>query len=311
MLFSIVVPIYNNSENIEDTTEKLFSLKNYLPGYSIQIVFVDDGSIDNSIEILKKVNQNHKDETKIIKLSRNFGQIYATLAGLTYADGDVIGIISADLQDPYQLFIDMIHYWEQGKKIIVAERESREDSGISILFSKLYWKVIAKFGIKDFPEGGFDFCLLDKQIATVLCHISEKNTNIFPLIYWLGFEPKVLSSTRYQRTVGKSGWTFFKKIKLTIDTLIGFTYLPSRFITYSGFFISLSALFFSIYILFNYMIFGVAVKGWTSVMMVTLIIGGVTTLSLGILSEYVLRILDEVRGRPSFIVDQIIHNKEV
>lgn len=309
-IFSIVVPVYQNEVNLDDTIPKLLSLQDKLLNYNLQLVFVDDGSTDKSFEMLLKYQTRYPAaKIKIVKLTKNFGQTPATQAGLREADGDCIGIISADLQDPYELFTIMVAKWETGTKLVIAEREKREESKGHSFISGLYWKMVNRYAIKDFPIGGFDFCLMDKQVKDDIVVINEKNTAIFPLVFWLGYDYEILPFTRKLRSAGKSQWSLSKKVKLTIDTFIGFTYLPVRIISLIGLITSAMAFLYSLVIFLRWLVIGSTVAGWTTIAILVSLIGGLTLLSLGIISEYLWRILDETRKRPNFVIDKVIENK--
>jgi glycosyltransferase involved in cell wall biosynthesis len=307
---SIIVPVYQNVLNIHGCIESLVKLNtkfNQL-GYKLEIILVEDGSVDNSYALLQEYL--HIEDLVIVKLTRNFGQIPAIQAGIKYAKGVYIGIISADLQDPPDLFLKMVPILESGTKFVIAERESRDEGYFQSIMSKTYWGLIKKFSMKDFPAGGFDFCMFNEQVAKEIGNIYEKNTNIFPLIYWLGFKPKVIKYVRKKRDKGVSTWTFSNKVKLTIDTIIGFTYLPTRIILITAILASFSAFLYSLYILIMwYFGYGNSPDGWNTIAILILVIGGMILFSLGILGEYLLRILDEVRNRPNFIIDEVKRNK--
>lgn len=308
---SIIIPVYQNELNLHGSIKQLLELEKKINGlnYDLEIIFVDDGSSDKSYDILKEYSDISN--FTIVKLTRNFGQISAIQAGLKYASGKYIGIISADLQDPPELFLTMLKHLEEGNKLAIAERHARDESFFRKVTSKLYWGLIQKYSMKNFPIGGFDFCMFDKQLLNELNGIHEKNTNIFPLIFWLGYKPLIIKYKRLKRDAGKSSWTFFKKVKLTIDTIIGFTYLPTRFLSISAITTSFLAFIYSIYIL-SLWLFGYkqAPDGWTTITMLILIIGGIILFGLGIIGEYLLRILDEVRNRPNYVIDEVHGKKE-
>ena len=273
-IFSIVVPVYQNDANLDDTIPKLLSLQDRLPDYNLELVLVDDGSTDNSYNLLIKYYNLHIDKIKIVKLTKNFGQIPAIQAGLKATSGDCAGIISADLQDPYELFIDMIRKWENGIKLIIGERENREEAIRQNFISMLYWKMVNKYAVKDYPLGGFDFCLIDKQIMKDINEINEKNTHIFALIFSLGYKYEIIPYTRKKRVAGKSQWTFPKKIKLLTDTFIAFSYLPIRGISYLGLGISALSFLYALVIAVSKFIFGNKYEGWTTiVVLVSFLVG--------------------------------------
>lgn len=302
--FTIVVPIYFNELNIPYTVPRLLSLQEKLTEYNLEIVFVDDGSKDNSLQLLldeKKKCAN----IKIIKLSKNFGSMSAVQAGLQYSTGDCVGIISADLQDPPELFIDMIKSWEKGNKVVLATRSDREESVSQKMFSNSYYFLMDRLAIKGYPKGGFDFVLIDKQVVNEVLEINEKNTNIMSLIYWLGHDRTSFSYTRQERKLGKSRWTFSKKIKLFIDSFVSFSYAPIRVMSIIGFFTAFFSFIYGIFVVVNSILGSVPIQGWTSIIAIVTFLLGMIMIMLGVIGEYLWRILDESRKRPAYIVDEI------
>ncbi len=305
-IFSIVVPIYHNEENIPDTVPKLLALQDQLNDWDLELVFIDDGSKDNSYNLLEKFQAQHPEAIKLVKLTKNFGQTPAIQAGLQHATGDCIGVISADLQEPYEIFLEMIKIWEQGAKFVIGERKAREESWLHRKVSGIYWNLIRRHAFSDFPDMGYDFCLLDRQVVEDINKINEKNSSIFVLIYWFGYKPVRIPITRKIRQKGSSQWGLLRKIQFTLDTLIGFTYLPSRFITVMSLSASVGAIIFLFFALYNWHTTGTAPSGWMTVVGLLLIIGSLVLFSLGIISEYLLRILDESRKRPAYVVEKIV-----
>ena len=304
--FSIVVPIYHNEDNIPDTVPRLLALQDQLNDWNLELVFIDDGSKDNSYNLLEKFQAQHPEAIKLVKLTKNFGQTPAIQAGLQHATGDCIGVISADLQEPYEIFLEMIKIWEQGAKFVIGEREAREESWLHCKVSGIYWNLIRRHAFSDYPEMGYDFCLLDRQVVEDINKINEKNSAIFVLIYWFGYKPVRIPITRKIRQKGSSQWGLLKKIQFTLDTLIGFTYLPSRFITVTSLSASVASIFFLLFLLYNWNSTGTAPEGWMTVVGLLLIIGSLILFSLGIISEYLLRILDESRKRPAYVVEKVV-----
>ena len=306
---SIVIPIYQNEENIHSTMMALLALQHKIDGYSLQLIFVDDGSTDKSYELLNEYYHEHPSIIKLVMLTKNFGQSQAIREGIRLADGDCIGVISADLQDPPELFLEMLVHWESGVKLVIGERNRREEGSIHRLFSNMYWRFVNKYAVEGFPSRGFDFCLLDRQVKISLDAITEQNTSVFPLIFWLGYEHTIINYKRRLRKAGKSQWTLIKKMQLTIDTVIGFTYLPVRFISSMGVVLSLLSFLYAGFLTLRWSIFGSAIEGWTSLAILVVAVGGLTLFSLGIIAEYLWRILDEVRKRPSVVVDSVKSDK--
>ncbi|MCS1394256.1 glycosyltransferase family 2 protein [Lysinibacillus boronitolerans] len=302
--FSILVPIYFNELNIPYTVPRLQSLTELFPSYDLEFVFVDDGSKDDSLKLL--LEERKKDaRIKVIKLSKNYGSMQAIQAGLNYVSGDCVGIISADLQDPPELFKDMIKCWERGKKVVMATRTDREESFSQKLFSNTYYYLMDRFAIKGYPKGGFDFVLIDKQVVQELVLISEKNTNIMSLIFSLGHEQDFIPYIRQERKHGKSRWTLSKKIKLFVDSFVSFSYAPIRFMTGIGFTVALLSFIYALFTIVAYIAGYVAVQGWTTIVALITLLQGIIMMMLGIIGEYLWRILDETRKKPGFIVDEV------
>jgi dolichol-phosphate mannosyltransferase len=310
-LFSIVVPVYQNEMNLENTVPSLLALRNKLPGYDLELVLVDDGSTDNSYRIMQSFQREYPESIVLVKLTRNFGQTPAIREGLRVSRGDCIGIISADLQDPPELFLEMITRWEGGVKLVIAERQSREEGWFHAFISSLYWRMVNHYAVAGFPVGGFDFCLLDREIKKEMNAIGEKNTSIFPLIFWLGYAHEVIPYTRRKRSKGVSQWNFGKKMMLTINTFINFTYLPVKVMTVLGISSSILAFIYFFYVIARWFFWGTTVAGWTTIVILVTVFGGLILSSLGIIGEYLWRILDESRSRPIAVVDEILQRKAV
>lgn len=302
---SIVVPVYYNETNLPDTISRLIALEKKLTQSQIELLFVDDGSGDNSLGVLLDFQIKYPQKINVIKLARNFGSMAAIQAGFTIATGDCVGMISADLQDPPELFLEMIDYWEKGNKAIFAVRQDREEPFLSKLFSNTYYSLIRKLAIPDYPIGGFDFFLVDRQIVNELLRIQEKNTNIMTLIYWLGFKPIMIPYIRRSRKKGKSRWTLSKKIKLFVDTFVAFSYFPIRVLSLIGLIMALGSFLYGTFILLYRLFFGIPVQGYVTTMLVMTFASGIQMTMLGVLGEYLWRTLDEVRRRPPFVIDEI------
>ncbi len=302
---SIIVPVYYNQENLPDTIPRLLGLSDVFSTYSLELIFVDDGSGDDSLKILLDFHKKAPALIKVIKLARNFGSMAAIQAGFSVASGDCVGMISADLQDPPELFQEMVGYWENGIKAVFAVRQDRHDGGMQKFFSNRYYALIRNFALKDYPTGGFDFFLIDRQVANELNKIREKNTNLMSLIYWLGFKPVMIPYTRAARSRGKSRWTLGKKIKLFIDTFVAFSYFPIRLLSVIGFLVAVSSFLYGLFILLYWIFFSIDVKGWVPSMLIMTFTGGLQMTMLGVLGEYLWRTLDEVRRRPPFVIESI------
>jgi len=302
---SIVVPVYFNEPNLPDTISQLLVLEGNLTGYKLELIFVDDDSKDQSLTILLDYQKRFPKQIKVVKLTRNFGTMAALQAGLTVATGDCIGVIAADLQDPPELFLEMIRHWEQGVKAIFAVRSDRDESFLQKAFSNLYYALIKRFAVPGYPAGGFDFFLVDCQVVEEVNKIKEKNTNLMTLVFWLGYQAVFIPYVRRKRVKGKSRWTFGKKIKLFVDTFVSFSYFPIRLFSFLGIIYAVISFSYGAFIFFSWLSFGIEVQGWVPMMLVLTFTAGLQMTLLGILGEYLWRTLDEARGRPLFVIDEI------
>ena len=304
-IISIVIPVYYNEPNLPDTIPQLLALASDLPVYDLELVFVDDGSQDRSLEILLGAQKQFSRQIKVVKLTRNFGTMAALQAGLTVATGDCVGVIAADLQDPPELFLEMVRYWEGGVKAIFAVRSDREESFLQKTFSNLYYALIHRFAVPGYPSGGFDFFLVDHQVVEEVNKIHEKNTNLMTLIFWLGYQAVFIPYVRRKRTKGKSRWTLAKKVKLFVDTFVSFSYFPIRLFSFLGIIYAVLSFTYGLVIFFSWLTFGIPVQGWVPMMLVLTFTAGLQMTLLGILGEYLWRTLDESRGRPFYVIDTV------
>ena len=303
---SIVVPIYYNEPNIPDTVPQLLALAPRLPGMDLELVFVDDGSGDRSLELLLEAQRRHPDVINVVKLTRNFGSMAAIQAGLSVATGDCVGMIAADLQDPPELFLDMVRAWQEGSKAVFAVRADREESASQKFFSNSYYALMRKFALPNYPAGGFDFFLIDRQVVGDLRRVQEKNTNLMSLIFWLGYRPVLVPYVRRRREKGTSRWTLSKKIKLFIDSFVAFSYFPIRLLSVTGLVTALGGFGYAALITGMWLIRGIPVKGYAPIIIFIAVMSGVQMLMVGILGEYLWRTLDETRRRPAFVIDEVV-----
>lgn len=308
---SIVVPVYHNAPSLLDLFAQFKMLAERNNEDRFEFIFVDDGSKDDSFNILTHLSKQDK-RIKLVKLSRNFGSNAAVLAGIGECTGDVAAGIAADLQDPPELINDMLDSWRQGNKVVLAARKERDDPGLTSLIADAFYILFRRFAIKTMPRRGFDFFLIDKQVYTLINNIQENNAYLMGLILWLGFDPKVIYYNRRKREerYGHSMWTFAKKIKYFMDSFVAFSYVPVRAASLLGITVSILGLLYAVVIVFARLFLGTQVEGWASLMIVVLIVAGAQLLMTGILGEYMWRNLDETRRRPRFIIDQIVQTNE-
>ncbi len=300
---SIVIPVYYNQENIlplyEDIKAKIIDVIDT----EYEIVFVDDGSEDKSFEVLMSLSRIDPN-IKVIKLSRNFGSHAAILCGLINSSGDCAVVKAADLQEPTELILEMYDKWQQGNNVVLAVRSDRKEPLNQKLFSQFYYWLVRKFALPQMPKGGFDIFLLDRKVIEVLERMDELNSAITGQILWAGFKTSIVYYVRQARSIGKSRWTLKKKIKLVKDSLFSFSNLPIQIISTLGGATMIFSILWIFYILGVKIYRGINVSGWTTLIIVNLMTFGILMFTLGLLGEYVWRIYDSSRKRPTYIVEQ-------
>jgi dolichol-phosphate mannosyltransferase len=275
---------------------------------SYEIVFVDDGSKDKTVKEIQKLQSKH-DNIRLAKLSRNFGSHAAILAGLSITTGDVATFISADLQDPPEIIMQMLGKWQNGADSVIAVREDREESFIQKFFSNTYYRIMRKIALKNMPLGGFDCFMIDRKVINTIVRMNEKNTSLMGLILWSGYKIEEIRYVRKARELGKSRWTFGKKVKYFTDSMVSFSFFPLKAITIIGILFSLISAIWMIAILISWLVGRIPVQGFTTLILVILFSSGLILFSLGMIGEYLWRILDATRERPTFIIDEIIEPK--
>jgi dolichol-phosphate mannosyltransferase len=301
-LLSIVVPVYFNALNLPGLYEKMQQVIFNSREFDYEVIFVDDGSGDASFEELLKLRRRNS-KIKIVKLSRNFGSHTAILTGLHYASGDCATAISADLQDPPQIIVDMFRKWREGNKVVLAVRQDREESFLQKSLSNLYYRLMRKLALKNMPPGGFDCFLIDRDVVAILAEMKEKNSTLMGQILWCGFQTATIGYVRQKRELGKSRWTLAKKIKLFVDSFIAFSYSPIRLITTSGFLVAGLGFVLALVTVANKLMHHIAIQGWASLVVLVLVLFGMQFIMLGVIGEYLWRNFDESRKRPAFIIE--------
>ena len=301
---SVIIPVYNNEESLKDLSKRLISaIKSHNSEFAYELIFINDGSKDNSLALLKEIQQNDKGII-IIDFSRNFGQMAGILAGWKYATGDAVINISADLQDPPEQITNMLYEWENGSEIVINYREARHDDLSSAITSKIAYKLF-KYSLPNLPPGGFDFALLDRKAMNAVNSITEKNRFYQSDILWVGFTIKYLPYIRKKREHGTSGYNFVKRFGNFIRAFLNVSYFPIRIISFIGFITATAGFLYSLSILYAYFFHKTPFQGWTPIMMILLIVGGLLMIMLGIIGEYIWRIYDEVKNKPNYIIKDL------
>jgi glycosyltransferase involved in cell wall biosynthesis len=302
---SIVVPVYFNASTLQELHAELSRAIDQAGSAEAEMIFVDDGSGDNSFDVLCSLARVDS-RCRIVKLSRNHGSWIAALAGLHSSSGDCAILISADLQDPPCLIPKMYGYWLEGFPVVLAVRDSREDPVSTKVFAAIFHGLMRRFAVGDYPTGGCDLALIDRRIIDALIKMQEKNSHLIAQVLWTGYSRKLVYYRRQKRRVGKSRWTFFRKLKLFIDSFTAFSYFPLRLMSSTGIFIAALGFLYALVILSRKLFYGVTVEGWTSLMVVILVVSGAFLIGIGVIGEYLWRVLEEVRKRPAFFVEKTI-----
>ncbi len=306
---SIISPFLNESGNIGNYVNSLNSFFVNKP-YSGEVILVDDGSTDNSIELLQGLEFGNYD-IKILKLSKNFGAQAAVRAGIKHATGDYITFLPADLQDPLDLIdrsLEIVQ--EKDSDIVYAFRKTTNNSFFESVFSRFYAYMMKKFVNPKFPGKGFDIVFFNKKVKQNLDQNVELNSSIQLQILTLGYSSENVYYDKAERKVGKSKWTFAKKMKLFIDSFVAFSFAPIRLVSMVGILFFIVGTGWTIYIILRKLIFDDLAAGWPALMSILMVGFGITNISLGIIAEYLWRTLDASRKRPLFIIDEVIELKK-
>ncbi len=300
---SIVIPVYYNADTLKLLYDDLKAkVLNELEEY--EIVMVDDGSGDDSWNV---INELKVADPNIVatKLSRNFGEHAAILAGLSVCTGDCAVTKQADLQEDSSLIIKMYDSWKSGNKVVLAARATRKDSASTKLFAGLYYKLIRRFVTNKMPKGGCDCYLIDRQAIDTILGLDEVNSSLTMQVLWVGYKTDVIYFDRDERKAGKGRWTFAKKFKLVLDSFVSFSYIPIRLMWITGVLFFIFSVITAISVFVEYFTDGTPIAGWSSLMCVILLASGLILWMLGMLGEYIWRTFDASRNRPPFIIDEI------
>jgi dolichol-phosphate mannosyltransferase len=309
-LLAIVVPVHNEHDNLEAFHAQVTAVMRELGEYDWEFVFVDDGSRDGSFSVLSMLHERDP-RVNALRFPRNFGSHVAIAAGIDRARGDAAVIMAADLQDPPALIRDFVARWRDGYDVVWGARSGRDDGAFRAWAMGRFYTAVRRFAIPTYPKGGTgSFCLITKPVMDAFRQMNERNRLTFGLIAWAGFKETQVPYHRPSRLVGASSWTTSKMVKAAMDTFISFSLFPIRAITYLGLSVSALSFLFGFYVLLNKLLYGTRVMGWSSVMLTVLLLGGVQLVMIGVLGEYLWRILEESRGRPLYIVERTIGRAE-
>ena len=308
---SVVVPMYYEEEVAKECYTRLKNVLEKIENYNYEIIFVNDGSKDKTLEILKEIAKENKN-VKIISFSRNFGHQCAVTAGLRYVTGDAIVIIDADLQDPPELIPEMIKLWEEGNEVIYGKRKSREgESRFKLLSASMFYKTLNALSDVEIPKDTGDFRLVDRKVVEVINSLPEHNKFLRGLFSWVGFKQKAYEYERKERYAGKTKYPLKKMLKLAQDGIFSFSIKPLKIVGAMGILSVLISIMLFVYAVLSYAFdWNNLVPGWTSLMVTMTFIGGMILISLWMIGEYIGRIYDETKRRPEYIIDETINIEE-
>ena len=303
--YSLVIPIYNEEENLAELYRRISAVMDRLDG-PVELILINDGSRDRSLELLREL---HEKDSRICYLSfaRNFGHQIAVTAGLNFSTGQVVVILDGDLQDPPELIIDMVEKWRQGYQVVYAQRtQRRQESWFKRLPAYMYYRILRHLADVDIPIDTGDFCLMDRCVVNVLNAMPERNRYIRGLRAWIGFKQTAVKFERDPRFAGEVKYTFRKSLSLAMNGLVSFSKVPLRLSIYMGLFAAFVSVLMAFLILYWRIFYpSSALTGLTIVMMAVFFLGAVQLVSIGILGQYIGRIYEEVKGRPLYTLAEV------
>ncbi|QMV14774.1 Prophage bactoprenol glucosyl transferase YfdH [Vibrio spartinae] len=299
---SVIVPCFNESEVIDFTVKELISVTNAIPDYRFELIFVNDGSSDDTEQQLLAHSRRYH-QVRVLSLSRNFGHQQAVSAGLDASTGDAVVLIDADLQDPPKLIEQMIAKWEDGYDVVYGTRDHREgESAFKLASAKLFYRMLNRLSEVPIPLDTGDFRLMDRQVVDQLTAMPEKARFIRGMVSWIGFNQTSILYQRSPRFAGESKYPLSKMLKFALDGILSFSVKPLKLSIMMGFLCSGVAFAMLMYSIYIRLMTDHWVSGWTSLFVAILFIGGVQLISIGILGEYIARIYNEAKGRPLYVL---------
>ena len=308
---SIIVPAYNEEESIPYLEKRLVALMNNMKNYEFEVLFVNDGSKDRTLELIK--NLRERDERFCyVNFSRNFGKEIAMIAGLDYATGDAVILIDADLQDPPELIPELVKYWEQGYDDVYAKRKSRKgETFLKKFTSKMYYKVLQSLTNVEIQKDTGDFRLVDRRCVNALKKLRESQRCSKSIFSWIGYNKKEVLYDRDPRVAGKTKWNYKKLVDLAIDGITSFTTSPLRISTYLAIPTFLALVIYFIYVIVKCIRLSVAIQAFQAIILLVLFFSGIQIMLFGIIGEYLGRIFNETKNRPLYFVDEFNGKKEM
>jgi glycosyltransferase involved in cell wall biosynthesis len=301
-MYSLIIPVYKNEESLVALIEALEWIRLQLDG-SLEVVFVIDGSPDQSYLKLKKLLPSTNFKFQLARLSKNFGSFSAIRAGLSIATGNFYSVMAADLQEPKELAVTFFKEIEKNEfDIIIGTRESRNDPFFTKLSSSIFWLIYKKFVQPEMPKGGVDMFACNQAFKKELLQLCESNSSLIGLIFWLGFRRKIIFYSRHERLYGKSAWTFKKKLKYMMDSIFSFSDLPIKILLNMGFLGLGISLMFSFFVIVSKVFGFITVPGYTATVLLIIFFGSLNSFGLGIIGNYIWRAFENTKQRPESVI---------
>ncbi len=306
-ILSIIVPVFNEEDNIGYVYKRLRAMLSTIPKYDYEIIFVDNRSRDQSVDLIKEICRKDKKATAII-MSRNFTSEYSSLAAMRQATGDILTVVDCDLQDPPEIIPKFIKEWEKGAQIVVGIRNVINDTVIMTVIRKSFYKIFKKMANIDMPLNAGSFCLLDRKVLDVINNLPERNRFFRGLRAWVGFRVVEVEYERKSRRYGESKNTIWDYLEDSQRGLLGFSFVPLDIMTTIGFILVILSFIFIVAYLYIVIAFGNPIQASIPLMLAIVFFGGMQMLFISIVGKYIQIIFEEVKGRPTYIIDEIINN---
>ena len=305
IVFSVVVPCFNEEEVIGETYRRLTAVMQSM-GEAYEIVFVNDGSRDNTARIIADFCREDKN-LRLIDFSRNFGHMPAISAGMDYARGEAVFVIDADLQDPPEVFPEMVAKWREGYHVVYGQREKREGEGwFKKLSAKIFYRLLRSMTNVDLPVDTGEFRLMDRKVVDTVNRLPEKNRYIRGLVSWVGFKQAPVTYVRQERFAGETKYPLRKMVVFAMDAITAFSYKPLKLATIMGFLMSFASFIYLVVIFYQRFFTDRTIAGWASIIGVLLLTQGIVMMILGLMGEYIGRLYEEVKNRPAYIVREVV-----
>lgn len=299
-MYSIIIPIFNEQKTIAELHDRLVKAAASFDS-SYEVIFVDDGSRDESFAMLKSIHErDHR--FKVVRLSRNFGHQVAISAGLDMASGDAVILMDGDLQDPPELFPELVAKWKEGFDVVYTVKRSRQEHRLKRAAFTAFYRLLHALSAIKIPMDAGNFSLMDKKVVAVFREMPERNRYISGMRAWAGFRQTGVTFDREPRFAGEPQMSLGRLIELALDGIFSFSNVPLRLAVYLGLFVALASFAGGLFVIYAKLFTDKAILGWSSTILSVLFVGGMVLLTLGVIGEYISRIYEEVKSRPLYVI---------